>query len=460
MSTSRALRIFRYFVHPGLSLIPLFRSYRSRGKRFPLGPCQLRLRRLIAVSVSSSPAFLPTSRYQWDATPPDLGPANDMVRRIPYSRLTSLFFNERTFHRRQNSSRRRGTFGKESGPGPSDGAGSASDPKRSVAHALSPRHGNKHDRGGLFVPVGRHRSVEASAGGNTMARIHLAGITTAIIASALTATAQAQQPPAPPFATTKVTDSVYIFRYGNHQSMFIVTPAGVIATDPISERRPAKPYIDAIQAVTKAPVKYVIYSHSHFDHIAGGKPFKDLGATFVAHANAKARIAALKPDDVVIPDQVVDGKRNVTLGGTTLELNYIGKNHSDSTLVMRLPREKIIFTVDWIPIPGIQFRGMADTYVPDIEEGLKKVIAMDWETLIPGHPGPGMKQTGTKDNAREELAYLQDLSAAVKKAVSEGKTYADAQKDIKLPKYESWPNYNAFLPANIERYYDYWNRGI
>src|SRR5215813_2680805 len=126
MSTSRALRIFRYFVHPGLSLIPLFRSYRSRGKRFPLGPCQLRLRRLIAVSVSSSPAFLPTSRYQWDATPPDLGPANDMVRRIPYSRLTSLFFTERTFHRRQNSSRRRGTFGRESGPGLSDGAGSAS----------------------------------------------------------------------------------------------------------------------------------------------------------------------------------------------------------------------------------------------------------------------------------------------------------------------------------------------
>src|SRR5215831_5327275 len=100
---------------------------------------------------------------------------------------------------------------------------------RSVAHTLLPRRGNKHDRGGLFVPVGRHRSVETSAGGNTMARIHLASITTAIIASALAATAQAQQPPAPPFATTKVPDNVYIFRYGNHQSMFIVTPAGVIA---------------------------------------------------------------------------------------------------------------------------------------------------------------------------------------------------------------------------------------
>jgi len=280
------------------------------------------------------------------------------------------------------------------------------------------------------------------------------------LTAALTAGAAAQTPP--PFATTKVdgTDNVYIFRYGAHQSMFIVTPQGVIATDPISERRPAKPYIEAIQAVTKAPIKYVIYSHSHYDHIAGGQPFKDLGAVFVAHRNAKARIAALKPADVVAPDQVVDGKRNITLGGTTLELNYVGKNHSDSTLVMRLPKEKIIFTVDWIPIQGIQFRGMADTYVPDIEEGLKKVIAMDWERLIPGHPGAGGKQTGTKDNAREELAYLQDLSAAVKQAVSEGKSYADAQKDIKLPKYESWPNYNNFLPMNIERYYDFWNRGI
>src|SRR3954453_1260820 len=293
-----------------------------------------------------------------------------------------------------------------------------------------------------------------------MPRTGLAGISTIIVAGALSAPALAQQPSPPPFATTKVTDNVYIFRYGGHQSMFIVTPAGVIATDPISERRPAKPYIDAIQAVTKAPIKYVIYSHSHFDHIAGGKPFKDLGATFVAHKNAKARITALKPDDVVIPDQVVDGKKNITLGGTTLELNYVGKNHSDNTLVMRLPKEKIIFTVDWIPIQGIQFRDMADTYVPDIEEGLKKVIAMDWNTLIPGHPGPGGKQTGTKDNARNALAYLQDLSAEVKKQVDAGKSYAAAQKDIKLPKYEKWGGYATFLPMNIERYYDFWNRGI
>ncbi len=304
-----------------------------------------------------------------------------------------------------------------------------------------------------------------------MFRKTLVGVTLATAAYA--AAAQAQTPPAPAapaapaqpplYSTTKVpgTDNVYIFRYVGHQSMFIVTPAGVIATDPIGERRPAaKAYIEEIQKITKAPIKYVIYSHSHYDHIAGGKPFKDLGAVFIAHRNAKKRIAALKPADVVVPDQVVDTKKVISLGGTTLELDYVGANHSDSMLVMRLPKEKIIFTVDWIPLESVQFRGMADNYLPDIEQGLKKVIAMDWDKLIPGHPGPGGRQIGTKDDAKNDLAYLEDLSAAVKKAVDDGKSVADAQKEIKLPKYEKWNGYGPFLPMNIERYYDYWNRGI
>jgi glyoxylase-like metal-dependent hydrolase (beta-lactamase superfamily II) len=316
------------------------------------------------------------------------------------------------------------------------------------------------------IAAERTSGLLPSRGGTTMSGMKLTCLTAALATAALTATAQAQapaQPAAPPYATTKVegTDNVYIFRYGGHQSMFIVTKAGVIATDPIGERRPAaKAYIEEIQKITKAPIKYVIYSHGHYDHIAGGQPFKDLGATFVAHRNAKKRIAELKPADVVVPDQVVDTDKTITLGGTVLELHYVGRNHSDSTLVMRLPKEKIIYTVDWIPLQAVQFRGLADTYVPDIEQGLKKVIAMDWDKLIPGHPGPGGRQTGTKDDARNALAYLQDLSAAVKKSVDEGKSYADAQKDIKLPKYESWGGYGPFLPMNVERYYDFWNRGI
>lgn len=161
-----------------------------------------------------------------------------------------------------------------------------------------------------------------------------------------------------------------------------------------------------------------------------------------------------------MPDQTVNRKKTIKLGGTTLELHYVGKNHGDSTLVMLLPKEKIIFTVDWIPLQALQFRGMADTDLPETEEGLKKVIAMDWTKMISGHPGPGGRQTGTKDDANNVLGYLQDLSAAVKKSVDEGKPVADLQRDLKLPKYESWGGYGPFLPMNIERYYDFHNRGI
>jgi glyoxylase-like metal-dependent hydrolase (beta-lactamase superfamily II) len=287
------------------------------------------------------------------------------------------------------------------------------------------------------------------------------------ITAALTLTALAQPAPAPApapplFSTTKVegTDGVYVFRYQGHQAMFIVTPEGVIATDPIGERRPqaVTTYIAEIRKITQAPIRYVIYSHSHYDHIAGGKPFKDAGATFVAHENAKTLLAARKNPDIVMPDETVATTRTITLGGTSLELNWVGKNHGNDTQIMRLPREKIIFTVDWIPINGVQFRGMADTYVPDVETSLQKVIDMDWDRMIPGHPGPGGR-LGTKDDARAHLGYLKDLSAAVKEAVDAGKSYQDAMA-IKLPKYESWGGYGPFLPMNIERYYDFWNRGI
>ena len=293
-----------------------------------------------------------------------------------------------------------------------------------------------------------------------MSRTSMIGLAGLALVALVTA-APADAPPL--YATTKVdgTDGVYIFRYARHQSMFIVTPEGVIATDPIGLRRPAaKAYIEEIRKITSAPIKYVIYSHNHFDHIAGGQPFKDLGTTFVAHRNAKAKIVHLNPRDVVVPDEVVDDRRSITLGGTTLELLYVGKNHSDGTLVMRLPKEKIIFTVDWIPLQTVPYRGMADTYLPDIEDGLKAVIAMDWERLIPGHPGPDGRQTGTKDDAQLALSYLQDLSAAVKQAADEGRCLADAMQNIKLPKYANLLNYQAYLPLNIERYCDFYSLGI
>jgi len=298
-----------------------------------------------------------------------------------------------------------------------------------------------------------------------MSRLATAFVVCLFAAAALPASAQAPAAAPPPlFSTTKVdgTDGVYIFRYQGHQAMFVVTPDGVIATDPIGERRPAAAaYIGEIRKITQAPIKYVVYSHSHFDHIAGGKPFKDLGATFIAHRNTKRLLEQRKNPDIVMPDLVVDdtgGK--IELGGTTLELLYLGKNHGDNSLIMRLPKEKIIFVVDFLPLSGTQFRVMADTYVPEQEDSMRKILAMDWDRMIAGHPGAGGRQIGTKEDVKTDLDYVTDLSAAVKEAVDAGKSYDQAIKDIKLPKWEKLPGFAQNLPGNIERYYDYWNRGI
>jgi glyoxylase-like metal-dependent hydrolase (beta-lactamase superfamily II) len=296
-----------------------------------------------------------------------------------------------------------------------------------------------------------------------MSRFILSLAGAAMFALSLGSAAQTPAPERPPFATTKVegTDNVYIFRNGNHQSMFIVTSAGVIATDPIAYGRPTggQTYVDEIKKVTNQPIKYMIYSHHHFDHIAGGKAFKDAGAKFVAHKVAKDHLAVLKDPNTVLPDEVVSDKgRTIKLGGTTLELKYMGLSHSDSLLVMRLPKEKIIFVVDTLPVGQVPGRGMIDFYPLEAEAFIKKVLALDWERMIPGHPGPG-DRLGTKKDAQDQLQFLQDASAEMKVMAQNGKCWEPAEKEFKLPKYESWPGYANNLQFVARRYCGLWGRG-
>jgi glyoxylase-like metal-dependent hydrolase (beta-lactamase superfamily II) len=276
--------------------------------------------------------------------------------------------------------------------------------------------------------------------------------------------AAAQQPPRPPIETKKVdgTDNVYIFRNGNHQAMFVVTKAGVIATDPVAYGRPngGQQYVDEIKKVTNQPIKYLIYSHHHFDHIAGGKAFKDAGAKIVAHRRATERLKTLNDPHTPIPDESVSNRgKTIKLGGTTLELKYVGINHSDSTLVMRLPKEKIIFVVDLIPVGSFPGRGMIDFYPLESEDSLKKIIAMDWERMIPGHPGAPGGRLGTKQDARNVLALYQEASAEMKKLGQAGKCWDTAEKEFKLEKYAGLPGYQNGLQFVARRYCGLWGRG-
>ncbi len=304
----------------------------------------------------------------------------------------------------------------------------------------------------------------------------------ALAAAALSTDATAQTSPAAPAATpapapavaassarpaiqtTKVegTDGVYVFRNGGHQAMFVVTGEGVIATDPVAYGKPdgGRQYVEEIRKVTDKPIRYVVYSHHHFDHIAGGKALKDAGATFIAHRRVKERLAPLNDPHTVLPDEDVgDQGRTLTLGGTTLELSYHGVNHSDSTLVMRLPKEKLVFIVDTIPVGQVPGRGMIDFDPVGSEAFMRKVLAMDWERLIPGHPGPG-DRLGTKKDVEDQIALLQAASAEMKTMAQAGKCWDPAEKEFKLAGYESWPGYAAGLPFIARRYCAWWGRGF
>jgi glyoxylase-like metal-dependent hydrolase (beta-lactamase superfamily II) len=292
-------------------------------------------------------------------------------------------------------------------------------------------------------------------------------LVTAAAASAIAALAvlpaTAQQPQRPPFETTKVegTDNVYIFRNGNHQAMFIVTNDGVIATDPIAYGRPTggKIYVDEIRKITDKPIRYLIYSHHHFDHIAGGQAFKDAGAEIIAHRRAKERLEIVKDPFTPLPDTVIgDEGRTIELGGTTLELSYVGRNHSDSTLVFRLPKERLLFVVDLIPVGSVPGLGMIDFYPMEADESIRRILAMDWDRMIPGHPGPGGR-LGNKQDVQDILTLLQDASEEMKVLAREGKCWLQAEKEFKLGKYASWPNYANGLPYIARRYCGFWGRG-
>ncbi|MGH7396567.1 MAG: MBL fold metallo-hydrolase [Candidatus Rokuibacteriota bacterium] len=254
----------------------------------------------------------------------------------------------------------------------------------------------------------------------------------------------AQSPPAPVREITKLAGEVYRFRNANHYSVFAVTPAGVIATDPINADA-ARWLRGEITRRFNQPVRYLGYSHDHADHIAGGEVFADT-AVVVAHANAKPVIVGERRPTAV-PQVTFSDRMTIELGGTVVELSHVGRNHSDNSIVMRFPRERLLFAVDFIPVNAYSFRDFPHAYMPDWIESLRQVEAMDFDVLVPGH-GP----LGTKANVTMFREYLQDLRGEVTRHVRDGKSLDEIKQLVTLPKYAAWGPKDWF-PLNIESMY-------
>ena len=236
-----------------------------------------------------------------------------------------------------------------------------------------------------------------------------------------------------------ISGNVYRFRHKFHYSVFAVTPEGIIATDPINAGA-AEWLKAALKERFNLPVKYLIYSHEHPDHISGGEVFADT-AIVVAHERAKAKIVG-EQRRTATPHLGFTNSMTIELGGTVLELSYVGRNHSDNSIVMRFPQERILFAVDFIPVETVAYRDFHDAYIEEWIDSLKRVEGMDFDILAPGHG-----RLGTRDHVRQFREYMQDLYRAVLKQVRAGMSLEEMQQTIRLPKYEKWFAYQSDNPG-------------
>lgn len=267
---------------------------------------------------------------------------------------------------------------------------------------------------------------------------------------------------APPDEVREVGENAYAFVSGGYVSFFVVTDEGVIATDPSSQQGPerAEAYAAAIASVTEQPVRYLVYSHHHADHAIGGEVFADT-ATFVSHANAVAPLAELADERTPVPTLSFTDEMTIELGGTTVELRYAGRNHSDSSIVMLLPAAGVAFAVDFIPVDALPFQTLPDAYSAEWIESLRFVDeTMDFDTLVIGHP----PVQGTKENVGEVRAYLEHLTAAVEDAQAAGLAdnspeMVEAVRGELEADYGEWANFEEWLPLNVEGLLAAWEAG-
>src|SRR4030095_14889609 len=95
-------------------------------------------------------------------------------------------------------------------------------------------------------------------------------------------------------------------------------------------------------------------------------------------------------------------------------------------------------------IESLQFRDLPDSFLPDFFDSFDKVLALDWDRMIPGHPYAGGR-LGTKDDVRAAKQYMVDLSDAVRQAQLAGKCFNTRMKEIKVPEYGTAGQYRAIL---------------
>ena len=307
-------------------------------------------------------------------------------------------------------------------------------------------------------------------------------------------TAQQQQPPR---GIVNITGQLYRAQNNNHYTVFLVTPEGIIMSDPIN-RDFARWLKTEFAARFKSPVRYVLYTHRDWDHASGGVVFADT-AEFVGHQNMLVALAppagnppltadALKMDsnrnglverseasgdiaqrfalfdhnvdnvlngaefargsisDVYPPTTTFSDRHTVTLGGKRVTMIHLGEAHANDSSVIHFPDERAVFSADILQVrrlPG----GLAPT-VGSWIDALRTINALDFEYALTGHA-----LAGTKKDAADLLRYLEDISTGVASGIGAGRSLAEIQKMLTLDSYKGFERWDTIREAHIAAVY-------
>ncbi len=209
-----------------------------------------------------------------------------------------------------------------------------------------------------------------------------------------------------------INHGVYVVSDGIWQSAFVVTDDGVVVIDAPESYAPK--IRQAIGNATNQPIKMLIYSHAHKDHIGGSAAFGDIKNLEVVALEGVAHFLKEKQDpNRLVPTMTFKNKKTIRFGGKTIELTQHRNYHSDEgDLFIYVPDAKFLMAVDILAPGYVPFSGFDITSnFHEYQKVFADVLAYDFDVFVGGH----LTALGTREDVKMTEAYTTDVYKTVKR---------------------------------------------
>lgn len=196
------------------------------------------------------------------------------------------------------------------------------------------------------------------------------------------------------------------------------------------------------------PVKYVILSHDHPDHVCNSQVFADT-AIAIGHKNIVPHILRENRPSMV-PGITFEESMELDLGGIMINLLFLGPSHSDNLIQIHVPDEKVLIAIDMAKGKSIfpDYRDM------DVNSMLQ-VLGMyerwpDVEIVLPGH-GPVTDQ----ENFTHQRRYLKALRDTVLEHMVAGRSLQEIRDIVTMEEFSDYGAFDRFIDSNVVTMWDY-----